>query len=160
MDTRLQFYIYDTRKGSSAHSQMHALVIIYNHVGYRSAWHMLAATTTLCRYLGSRTLHWASAFMTSCWSTLLNQSTIRYLSHCLSRKACEGKKPNSESTTSTGTISSQESSSLVIYRPLNCKCPLLPGFCIVHPKTLVFVSVANVMTDMHRNSLALTSNRQ
>ena len=58
-------------------------------------------------------------------STLLKHSTVqetRWLPHRLFHKACEGKKPNSESITSvmiTGTISSHESSTLAICGPLN-----------------------------------------
>ena len=44
----------------------------YNFKGYRSAWQMRPPFT---HYLGSRTFHCACAFMTSCLSTLLNQST-------------------------------------------------------------------------------------
>ena len=47
----------------------------------------------------------------------------------LSRKICEGKKPNSESATSmviTRTISSHETSYLA--RATACKCSVLPDF--------------------------------
>ena len=58
-----------------------------------------------------------------------------YLPRHFSRKACEGKKLNSEPTTSvmiTG-ISSE------------CNFPLLPGFCM----SLMFVSVASATIDPH-----------
>ena len=55
------------------HKCMHFMI---THAGYIGQ-HGMAATTTLYQYLGSRTLHWACTFMTSCWSTLLNQSTVQ-----------------------------------------------------------------------------------
>ena len=98
--------------------------------------------------------------MTSCRSTLLNQKNRpKNFPHHLCCKACEGKKLNSESTTSvmiTGTISSHESSSLAICR-LSAHCCL---FWYSLSKMLAFVSVANAMIDTHRNHLALDSNHR
>ena len=105
----------------------------------------------LRQYLGSRTFHWACTFMISCRSTLLNQSTVQethWLPRRLSRKACEGKKPNSETTTSvmiTGTIiSSHGSSFLAICGPLNVSAIQLICCLIFLSKMLVFPSVAIV----------------
>ena len=70
-------------------------------------------------------IHCTCAFMTSCLSTLLNQSTvqeIRQFACCLPRKTCKGKKLNTESTTYVAMsreVSSHKSSCLANCRLLH-----------------------------------------
>ena len=72
------------------------------------------------------------------------------------------KKPKSESTTfviTTPTISSHESSCLANCRPLK----VVPVCCLVLyslSKKLVFMSVASVKADTHRDRLVVASNAQ
>ena len=75
---------------------------------------------------------------------------------------CEGKMPETESTTSvmmTVTISSRESSCLANCRPLHVSvhCRL---FLYSLSKKLVFVPVASAMTTIHRDCLILAFNAQ
>ena len=72
-------------------------------------------------------------------------------------------KPKAESTTSvtmTQTISSRESSCLIIkLQPTTCKCSLSCGFCRLMslPKKLAFVPVASATAGGHRDCPILAS---
>ena len=119
----------------SAHSQMHAYVLtlqsyhvlhILKVIGQHGmAWQRSYLRPPFTGALGSTctlSMHIYDILSEHIAKSINCPRNSLALSCRLSRKACEGKKPNSESATSvmiTRTISSHELSSLDICRPLN-----------------------------------------